>query len=459
MFRVQTRCFSAVFALLATTGLADAGMYVVEDGKGYNSWPMIQAIGKRLVCAYSSGSGHSIGEGGRGVFARVSDDGGRTWSARVPVANDPGEGEVTIGKGLDSSGAMLLWVRCWSGKRKHHDLYRTTDGVTFAHLATPALDPMPMQITDVFTVPKRGLMCLWFAGNYGKGPDQSWGTLESVDNGRTWRQRTVESGLLRRDWPTEPSAAVLRDGRILVIARSEDPGTQFQLLSADGGETWTKRRTNIGDVAQSTPSLVYDPASDILVNYYFHRGPGTLKRRVIAASAVAERPDAWPTPETIAWGNRDRPYDSGNANATVTADGRHFIAYYAGTEKQAKVLVAAVGERTDRASWAGRRVVFFGDSVDLGDLSIRVPLVAETYGEGGCRREGLRRQVERAKKDLPTDSVDACIVLLDTDDEAFGAVRRAFPKAQLIRVAAADRSNLADVIETRLRSILPGRRP
>ena len=80
----------------------------------YNAWPMIQAVGEKLVCAYSRGSAHSIGEGCRGVFAKVSCDGGGTWSEETRVVNDPDVGEVTIGKGLDDKGAMLLWVRNWA---------------------------------------------------------------------------------------------------------------------------------------------------------------------------------------------------------------------------------------------------------------------------------------------------------------------------------------------------------
>ena len=86
---------------------------VVQDVSGYNSWQMIQALGSRLVCAYSRGSAHTIHEGKRDVFARYSDDGGRTWSEEITVADSPEYGEVTIGKGLDKNGAMLCWVRCW----------------------------------------------------------------------------------------------------------------------------------------------------------------------------------------------------------------------------------------------------------------------------------------------------------------------------------------------------------
>jgi hypothetical protein len=46
----------------------------VQDVSGYNSWPMIQAIGEKLVCVYSRGTGHTIGEDSRAVYARTSTD-------------------------------------------------------------------------------------------------------------------------------------------------------------------------------------------------------------------------------------------------------------------------------------------------------------------------------------------------------------------------------------------------
>lgn len=51
--------------------------FIVEDRSGYNAWPMIQTVGDKLICTYSRGSGHSIGEGRRDAFARVSKDGDR----------------------------------------------------------------------------------------------------------------------------------------------------------------------------------------------------------------------------------------------------------------------------------------------------------------------------------------------------------------------------------------------
>ncbi len=325
---------------------APAPAFVVQDVKGYNSWPMIQAVGNRIVCTYSRGSAHTIGEGSRDAYARVSSDGGRTWSPEVRFAADPNVGEVMIGKGADVDGAALFWVRCMGRPRSHHDLYRTMDGVKFEKIAEPTLDPFPMQITDVFKLPGGKLMSLWFATNYRQGEkSSSWGTLTSMDNGRTWEQKTVEAGLEKGELPTEQSAVYLGGGRILAIARTESGGastaSQFQLISTDDGATWTRVRTNIRDVQASTPSLVYDAEKGIVYNYYYERGRGVVKRRVALVEDVWNDPLAWPDGEAVAVGDEERPHDAGNVNA-VAFGGLHYLAYYSGTHADTRVYVAEV---------------------------------------------------------------------------------------------------------------------
>jgi hypothetical protein len=313
---------------------------VVQEAKGYNSWPMLQAIGEKLVCVYSRGSAHSIGEDARAVYARTSTDGGKTWTKETVVADTPGYGEVEVGKGMDANGAMLLWVRRIGKGEWHHDLYRTTDGVKFTLVATPKLDVRPMQITDVFSVPDVGLMALWFAGDYGDKPTNAWGKLISTDNGATWVQTPIESGLTKAEWPTEPAAVHLGEGRILVIGRTEVGGTQFQMTSTDSGKTWTRAKTNIGDIAASTPSLILDARTGLLSNYYYHRGAGVLRRRVVDPAHVFEHPDRWPVSEPVANGSRVT-YDAGNANATVIGD-KHYVSFYSGKAPDTGVFVSVV---------------------------------------------------------------------------------------------------------------------
>lgn len=322
-----------------------ATSHVVQDINGYNSWPMLQAMGNKLVCVYSRGQAHTIDEDARAVYARTSTDGGKTWTAETVVANTPGAGEVAIGKGLDANGAMLLWVRR-IGKDWNHDLYRTTDGVTFTRVTTPKLDVTPVQITDVFEVPTVGLMALWFSGNYSDpGETHAWGTLTSKDNGDTWTQTPIESNLTKAQWPTEPAAVYLGDGKILAVARTEqgDPTTsrsQFQMISNDHGASWTRSQTNIGDVLASSPSLILDPRTGLLSNYYYHRGRGIIRRRVVDPKQIFNRPLGWPTAETVATGSAVT-FDAGNVNATVIG-GTHYLAFYSGKAPDTAVLVAEV---------------------------------------------------------------------------------------------------------------------
>jgi hypothetical protein len=319
---------------------APAKPHVVQDVKGYNSWPMIQAIGDKLVCVYGRGKGHTIADDDRAVYARTSTDGGKTWTPETVVGNAPGYGEVAVGKGLDSNGAMLLWVRRIGKGEWHHDLYRTTDGVTFTLVTTPKLAVRPMQITDVFAVPTVGLMALWFAGDYGDKPTNAWGTVTSNDHGATWTQTTVESGLTKADWPTEPSAVYLGEGKILVIARTETGPVQWQIVSTDSGATWKRAPTNIGDVAGSTPSLILDAKTGLLCNYYYYRGQGFLRRRVVDPQSVFNNPSNWPASETVAIGSTST-WDAGNANATVIGD-THFVSFYSGKAPDTSVLVSAL---------------------------------------------------------------------------------------------------------------------
>ncbi len=316
--------------------------FIVESRAGYNSWPMMQASGNKLVCIYSRGSGHTISEGTRDTFVKISSDFGKTWSEEKVVANDQNVGEVPIGKGLDENGDILFWVRAMGKGVFTHNLYRTKDGAKFEKIASLKLSPMPMQITDVFHVPQVGMMSLWFTGNYGKTATNSWGTLVSKDNGKTWKQTVIESGLDRKNWSTEPSAVYIGNGKILGIARVEH-GTnstekaQFQLQSSDYGKTWTRQRTNITDIHISTPSLIFDKKTRLLYNYYYQRGRGMLKRRVVNADKIWNNPLAWTPPEIVAFASAIG-YDAGNVNAT-TINGKHYLAIYSGDRKNTSVLV------------------------------------------------------------------------------------------------------------------------
>jgi len=310
---------------------AETRVVAREPGR-YESWPFVETIGGRIVIAYSDGERHNAGERGRSVLAKTSDDGGRTWSAPVPVVQSPEIGATAVGKGRDSGGRMLLWVRTYGGDSPGFDLYRTADGKTFERIAHFPHLGKGGQIMDVVRIDGR-LVSLWFSGDYKTPETFAWGKLESHDGGITWKRRTIESGMPLPEWPTEPAMIHLGGGRILGIARTEEAGgTLFSLVSEDGGATWSKRRTNIGDVMKSTPTLLFDSKSGLITLYYYERGKRLLKRRIARADDVFDNPGAWPEPEIVATGDENRITDAGNPNAAAFGT-HHLIAWYSGAKR------------------------------------------------------------------------------------------------------------------------------
>ncbi len=95
---------------------------------------------------------------------------------------------------------------------------------------------------------------------------------------------------------------------------------------------------NIGDVSASTPSLILDHETGLLSNYYYERGRGILRRRVVDPDSVFDNPLNWPASEAVATGSTIG-IDSGNVNATKIG-GTHFLAFYSGKAPDTAVLVS-----------------------------------------------------------------------------------------------------------------------
>ena len=116
--------------------------------------------------------------------------------------------------------------------------------------------------------------------------------------------------------------------------------SQFQMVSTDYGATWTRSQTNIGEVSSSTPSLILDTETGLLSNYYYERGRGILRRRVVDPDSVFDNPLNWPVSEAVATGSRIG-IDSGNVNAT-TIKGTHYLAFYSGKAPDTAILVSVL---------------------------------------------------------------------------------------------------------------------
>jgi hypothetical protein len=112
------------------------------------------------------------------------------------------------------------------------------------------------------------------------------------------------------------------------------------MVSTDYGATWTRKQTNIGDVTASTPSLVLDAETGLLSNYYYQRGRGLLRRRVVDPDRVFGSPLDWPASEAVAAGS-PITFDAGNANATAIGS-THVLSFYSGKAPDTAILVSAL---------------------------------------------------------------------------------------------------------------------
>lgn len=296
----------------------------LTDGSDYESWPTIlrDPDNSNLVVTWSEGTRHYPSEAARSVKQIISDDDGVTWGSETTIINTS-EGDTMFGVGLDSSGNLLGWHR---GRTPNtttvatYDLYRSTDnGSTWSLYSSPSWTYMPTVIKNIISVPTVGLMAAWHADS-----NTRWGIVTSDDDGLTWTQTVVGSGLDTDEWPVEVNFAYISSvaGRILGLGRTQVTGGSariFQLESDDYGATWTVEETNIV-AQQSLAAIVYDATDDVVNVAYYARGTGKLYHIQVDPDTVWGSPTSWPTPTSLASGSTSSA-DTGYADMVTEGDG------------------------------------------------------------------------------------------------------------------------------------------
>ncbi|MDD3154264.1 MAG: sialidase family protein [Victivallaceae bacterium] len=319
----------------------NADVAIVSGAKGYNAWPMAVAIRDRVLCVYSVGDRHDPGDPAQNVYCRASFDQGKTWAEEVLVTARREYGETVTGKGINENGDALFWVRSFiqNTPERHHELFRTSDGRKFEKVSAPKLNPEPMQITDIVALSGGGLAAMWFETGYQPGrKDGSWGLLVSGDNGKTWSQTVVESGLLPGEVPQEQAMIELGGGRFAMLSRLNDGKAQTLFYSADNKITWRQFATNLDDLYNNTPTMYFDRASQMVTCCYYQRNLGRLLRRTIPADDLPERADHWSAPEEIACGSKCN-CDAGNANMTQSGT-KQLVVFYSGKTPDTSIFCA-----------------------------------------------------------------------------------------------------------------------
>ena len=310
----------------------------------YTAWPFIGVSKNKLICVYARGLGHTDSyQRSSSLFVKTSKN-GVLWSIEKEFLDTPKLRDTVTGKGNDSNGNLLIWIRKGStgSPDRSLELYRTSDGNDFTQISSPTFSTLPSHIGDIINVPNVGLMAFY---NTLGSDSYSWGLVISKDDGITWSQREIESGLTKAECPVEISCIRANDGKLLAIGRNEETTSdgvraQYQLQSNDNGNTWTKLRTNITDISASTASLIYNPETDEISNYYYQRGAGKLKIRKSKVSDVWNNPTNWGASKTITNASTSGN-DAGNVNA-VEFNGYHIISFYSGDSENTGIYATII---------------------------------------------------------------------------------------------------------------------
>ena len=234
----------------ASPGASPSAGTVVAASPGYDSWPMCQTMGRKIVCAWSRGTCHDIFEPGRAVFARVSPDGGKSWEEETLVCNTPGRGDVTVGKGLDEEGRMLLWVRHAGADGFRHRLYRSCDGKNFVCIAEPELPLDLVQITDILQLPGVGLTALFFGGSYRRDDSHYWGNSPVPTTVRLGGRRSS-----RKNSPSSSGPRNLPPSLSATADFSPSPARKSRKIPAKKPNSSSLRPTAVGAGARRRPTL------------------------------------------------------------------------------------------------------------------------------------------------------------------------------------------------------------
>jgi sialidase-1 len=149
----------------------------------------------------------------------------------------------------------------------------------------------------------------------------------SDNNGDTWQTARTWLDLPLRG-AMEPHVEELRDGRILMVMRTQ-LGAVFQSHSTDGGETWSKPQTTGLRQPETCPELIRLSTGDLMIvwcnaEYDPHYASHYGKRTPLTAAVSRDEGATWTCVRNLADNPRIGHY---NPVAFCTKRGRVIVSY------------------------------------------------------------------------------------------------------------------------------------
>lgn len=254
------------------------------------------------------------------LVGRVSADGGKTWGDKYTlVENDGGCNVMEVNFLRLRSGALaLFYCQKNSEDRDCRVMMRvsTNEGRSFG----PAKQLSPAGkytgLTNGRSLRLRSgriLLEAWEGGD-------SFCYL-SDDDGQTWREggRAKPAG-----GPSyEPACIELKDGRVLMLMRTE-LGSQFRSISRDGGESWSTPEPTALVCSPSPVALSRVPGTGDLLAIWNHDVNSEVKRTPLTAAISRDEGETWTQFRNL----EERPGDRWAYPAVTWVGNRALITYF-----------------------------------------------------------------------------------------------------------------------------------
>ena len=220
-----------------------------ETARQHLAWPkVVRTANGKLVVACVSASKHAGNAGGLEAVA-VSADDGATFSALNVLAKPEGDSKWTEGGNLAlgaSGNRVVMLSMTYASDNSTSGIYgRISDdgGATWSVTDTSGISPdkTGSVFGHVISIPGRGLTAFGHYRPPAREPIGGIWMASSSDNGATWGAPTC---ILDRDEFVEPDF-VYSQGRIIGLIRQDlGNGTTlngyWQITSDDGGTTWSE---------------------------------------------------------------------------------------------------------------------------------------------------------------------------------------------------------------------------
>jgi sialidase-1 len=358
MHRVLGRCAALVGAMIMGMGvIGDAlavgapkpeTLLVIEPTKQFprnSEGDVVELKDGRLMLIYTRFTGGGADNSKADLCARVSADGGKTWSGdRVLVPNEGRENIMSVSIVRLKTGELLLfylrkngWNDCQLLVRRSSDEFATLGEPVRATVA----DGYHVVNNDRVLALKDGRLVVPAALHpCPDGTRKTWTSLGvpraflSDDGGRTWHgDKTVVSPPPKRKVTLqEPGVVELRDGRLWMWCRTTS-GCQYACMSSDRGETWSEPApTNIKSPCSPATIERVPWTGDLLMVFNDHSGahPYPKGRRTPLCVALSKDDGKTWSPSRVIESDPDGWYCY---TAMAFVGDRAILAYCAGDKK------------------------------------------------------------------------------------------------------------------------------